>query len=61
MFQDLVYDGWVYYPHPETKKKHFQEDDMLEIITQLIPDLDYGSEIEVFINPEEIQLIENQK
>lgn len=61
MFRDLTYDGWVYYPHPETKKNHFQKCDMLEIITQLIPDLDYGNEIEVFLNPEEIKLIKKNK
>ena len=60
IFRDISYDGWVYYPHPETKVKHFQKDDMLEIITQRIPDLDYGNELEVFINPKEIQLIKSK-
>jgi hypothetical protein len=24
IYKDHEYDGWVYYPHPETKKRNFQ-------------------------------------
>jgi hypothetical protein len=55
-YQNLMYDGWIYYPHPETKKRHFQNTDVIEIISPYIPHLDDGNKIEIFINAEEIQL-----
>jgi hypothetical protein len=59
MYHNLLCDGWIYYPHPETKKKHFQNADVLEIISPYIPHLDYGNKVEIFINTEEIALIKN--
>ncbi|MBW4618331.1 MAG: hypothetical protein KME17_02960 [Cyanosarcina radialis HA8281-LM2] len=47
-------DGWIYYPHPETKKLHFQSRSILEIIAAPIPNIEYGSRIEVEYNPLEI-------
>jgi hypothetical protein len=38
-------EGLIYYPHPETKPEHFQEPEVLEIITQFIQDLNYGDEL----------------
>ena len=55
-YENRTYDGWIYYPHPETKKRHFQNADVLEIISPYIPNLDHGKKIEIFINAEEIQL-----
>ena len=28
-FETVDYDGWVYYPHPETKLRHFQKTSLL--------------------------------
>lgn len=56
-FNKHFYDGWVYYPHPETKQRHFQNPSLLEIIAPRIPDLDYGAEVIVFIKPQEITLV----
>lgn len=50
------YDGWVYYPHPETKKRNFQEPSLLEVITTLIPNIKYGDELEVQVNPARIEV-----
>ncbi len=56
-FNQTLYNGWVYYPHPETKKRHFQQPDLIEVIAGKIPGIGYGDEIEVQINPREILLI----
>jgi phage pi2 protein 07 len=50
----IEYDGWVYYPHPETKKTHFQNPSLVEVITHLIPEIQYGDAVEVELNTDEI-------
>ena len=56
---DTHYDGWVYYPHPETKRRNFQEPSLLEVIAMRIPDITPGDELQVLVNPERI-LLERQ-
>ncbi len=56
IFQDQEYDGWVYYPHPETKLRHFQNPSLLEVIAMPIPGIRYGDALQVLLNPEEIRL-----
>jgi hypothetical protein len=55
-FREIEYDGWVYYPHPETKKRNFQNPSLLEVIAHTIPDIQYGDALEVQINPERIEV-----
>ena len=55
-FNGDSYDGWIYYPHPETKKTHFQNPSIIEIITYLIPNIRYGDLVEVEINSNEIKV-----
>jgi hypothetical protein len=45
------YGGWIYYPHPETKKRNFQNPSLLEIITVYISGIRHGDEFEVRLNP----------
>lgn len=54
IFKEIEYDGWVYYPHPETKLRHFQNPSLLEVIAMPIPDIQYGNELQVHLNPNEI-------
>jgi hypothetical protein len=56
IFQGTEYDGWVYYPHPETKLRHFQNPSLLEVIAMHIPEIQYGDEVDVWINLEEISV-----
>ena len=56
MYRDTAYEGWVYYPHPETKKRNFQNPSLVEVITTPIPDIRYGDELEVELNPERIEV-----
>ncbi len=55
-FERKEYEGWVYYPHPETKKTHFQNPSLIEVITYEIPNIEYGDAIEVEINSQEITI-----
>ena len=55
-FQEKEYVGWVYYPHPETKKTHFQNPSLIEVITYEIANIKYGDTLELEINPQEITI-----
>ncbi|MGB8213206.1 MAG: hypothetical protein WCE68_06565 [Anaerolineales bacterium] len=50
------YAGYVYYPHPETKKRHFENSSILEIICMRIPDIAYGDRVDVELNPDELRI-----
>jgi hypothetical protein len=54
IYQDAEYDGWVYYPHPETKLRNFHNPSLLEVIAKPIPGIRYGDELDVLVNGEEI-------
>ena len=56
LFKELEYDGWVYYPHPETKARHFQNPSLLEVIAMPIPGIQYGDSLQVLLDPEEISV-----
>lgn len=56
VYRNIEYPGWVYYPHPETKRNHFQNPSLLEVITKRIPEIKYGDSLEVGIDPKEITL-----
>ncbi len=56
IYKDVEYDGWVYFPHPETKKRNFQNPSLLEVIAMPIPGINYGDEVQVFVNPGEIEI-----
>jgi hypothetical protein len=54
VYKDVEYDGWVYYPHPETKLRNFQNPSLIEVIAMEIPGIRYGDELDVLVNPNEI-------
>jgi len=54
IYKNIEYEGWVYYPHPETKLRHFQNPSLLEVIAVPIPDIKYGDELDVLVYPEEV-------
>ena len=60
IFKNKEYAGWVYYPHPETKKNHFQDPSLIEVITVKIEDIKYGYSLELVINTGEIHIEEQQ-
>ena len=56
IYHEVEYGGWVYYPHPETKIRNFQNPSLLEVIAVRIPGIQYGDELDVFVNAEEIEV-----
>ena len=56
IYNDMEYAGWVYYPHPETKLRHFQNPSLLEVIVMPIAEIRYGDEVQVMIDTEEITI-----
>ena len=58
-FKEAAYDGWVYYPHPETKLRHFQNPSLLEVIAMQIPDMQYGREVLVDVKENEVEIYGN--
>ncbi len=56
IFKEIEYKGWVYYPHPETKLRHFQNPSLLEVIAFEIPGINYGDQVGVLLNPERIEV-----
>jgi hypothetical protein len=57
-FEGREYAGMVYYPHPETKIRHFQDPSMIEVLTEHIPGIGYGSQVELMVDPEQIKICE---
>jgi hypothetical protein len=55
-FKDTDHAGWVYYPHPETKVRHFQNASLVEVIARFIPGISYGAEISLKIDPQQIRV-----
>lgn len=54
VYHNVGYEGWVYYPHPETKKRNFQNPSLLEVIARPIPDIQYEDALQVWVNADEI-------
>jgi hypothetical protein len=53
---ETAVEGFVYHPHPETKPKHFQAPDVLELLFPYVKDLDYGMLISLGIPSEQMVL-----
>ena len=55
IFQEITYEGLIYYPHPETKIGHFQDPAIVEVlVSSFIPQIHYGDRVTVEVNPGEI-------
>jgi hypothetical protein len=56
-FAGRRYDGLVYYPHPETKIRHYQSPSTLEILAQYIAGIGRGDAVDLEIDSREIEII----
>jgi hypothetical protein len=61
LYNNIRYDALIYYPHPETKKTHFQDNSTLEIIAPEISNLNYGDRIQIEINQKEFSFREKEQ
>jgi hypothetical protein len=59
IYREVEYEGWVYYPHPETKLRNFQNPSLLEVIALPIPGVQYGDALGVRVNTQEIAVFED--
>ncbi len=57
-FAAQQYDCWIYYPHPETKARHFQNPSLIEIIAPRIPSIAYGDHVTLAMLNEEVAIVE---
>ncbi|NWG08201.1 MAG: hypothetical protein HXY35_16110 [Chloroflexi bacterium] len=56
IYKGAEYEGWVYYPHPETKKRNFQNPSLIEVIAMEIPGIQYGDELDVVVDSDEVEV-----
>jgi len=54
---DRAVAGLIYYPHPETKERHFQSPSRLEVLAPFLPGLTLGDGLELEVNPEQLHLV----
>ncbi|MEM9137963.1 MAG: hypothetical protein AAGB01_11535, partial [Cyanobacteria bacterium P01_F01_bin.42] len=50
------HSGLVYYPHPETKRTHFQSNAVLELLAPELSGLAYGDRLTIRLAPSEIEI-----
>lgn len=57
IYQDRSYAGLIYYPHPETKRVHFQQSTVLEVLVPWIEGVAYGDRLELEVKATAIGLV----
>ncbi len=60
LHQANKYQGFIYYPHPETKSQHFHPCNLLEVIVPAIPGLQYGDDVQLQYMPEQTLIAKPQ-
>ncbi|MGF1490257.1 MAG: hypothetical protein ACFBSE_24465 [Prochloraceae cyanobacterium] len=55
-FNNITNPAYIYYPHPETKIGHFQDDSILEVIAPKIIGIKYGDRVNLKIKPQAIKI-----
>ncbi len=50
-------EGYIYYPHPETKPDHFQDESTLEVLAPYLGELIEGAKLTLNINEKEIEIV----
>lgn len=53
--------GLIYHPHPETKVRHFQPPDQLEVLAPWIAGLHTGAPLELAVDGRRVRLIQTQR
>ncbi|TQV89006.1 hypothetical protein [Aliikangiella coralliicola] len=55
-FQKRWFNSFIYYPHPETKIDHFQNESTLEVITDYLSGIEYGDMVNLKVSSEKLVL-----
>ena len=53
---DAEVEGWIYYPHPETKLRHFHDPSLMEVIAPFMPGLTVGDILRIGVHPGRVAL-----
>ncbi|MCV2885726.1 hypothetical protein OE749_13590 [Aestuariibacter sp. AA17] len=56
MFKQKSYQGWIYYPHPDTKPRDFHPPSLIEVLMPFIEGVCYGSEVTLEVNAEQVNI-----
>ena len=56
-FKKVGYESWIYYPHPATKVRHFQNPSVVEIIAPPIEGISNHDAVALEYNSKEISLV----
>jgi hypothetical protein len=54
--KDAKYQALVYYPHPETKARHHQNESVIEVLAPWIEGIRYGDQLEVELPIAEVEV-----
>lgn len=57
-FERREYPGLIYYPHPETKIRHFQDPSLIEVMAEYIVGVEYGKEVGLYVDPDQVRIHE---
>jgi hypothetical protein len=49
--------GWIYWPHPDTKERHFQQPDRLEILAPFVEGLAPATSLELGVDGRRCRLV----
>ncbi len=49
--------GLIYFPHLETKERHFQSDTTMEVLAPFVEGLDPGAPVMLEVNPREVEIV----
>ena len=55
-FKDVQYPAYIYYPHPETKERHFENASLMEILSVFIPEIHLGDIVDVVVDADEVRI-----
>ncbi|KAI9130599.1 hypothetical protein [Acaryochloris sp. CCMEE 5410] len=55
---DHLTSGLIYYPHPETKPKHFQEPSLIEVLAPFIPQMKTGMTVALGVLSQQVEIFE---
>jgi hypothetical protein len=50
-YKAAVVPAWIYYPHPETKSRHFHDPSLMEVMAPRIPEIRLGDAVEILVDP----------
>lgn len=56
IYKNKLYEGYIYYPHPETKTDHFHDGSTIEVITKFLKSISYHTSIHIEININQVNI-----